>query len=341
MQGKYDSIDGYTHISTVVGKTQAMMNKVRSGELKPLQTSLKKEQEKIGGFYPSDQIVVAGRPGTGKSSRALAMISDFCNWELNPKYKDNLIILFDSYEMVDWKNVLRMISRKGEIEAKALLDYAQKLKEEQFNTLRDIGNQFRDLPIYITNKPRKPSTWEEEKKQIQGKYPGKVIINLFDHTRLGIKEDDKKQEEAMITDFMHRGVYLKNNFDMINIWLSQLNRNIETNINRDKLGTYLPVSSDIFGGDSVYQAADIVMTLHRPGMYGVEEFEGIPTGHIASDPDSNDHLLIESILKNREGWVGNILLQHKLSINKIMDLDYIEQSRQLSTKNDKDDKYNF
>lgn len=232
-----------------------------------------------------------------------------------------------------WKNVLRMISRKGEVEAKALLDYAQKLHEERFKALFDIGNQFRDLPIYITNKPRKPSTWEEEKKQIQGKYPKKKIINLFDHTRLGAKDEANKKEEEMITSFMHKGVYLKNNFDMINIWLSQLNRNIETNISRDKLGTYLPVSSDLFGGDSVYQAADIVTALHRPGMYQVEEWEGIPTGYDPVNPDKNDHLLIECVLKNREGWTGNIALRHNLAINQVMDLNYIEQSKQMETKN--------
>lgn len=334
LDGKYVSIDGYSHISTVVGKAQMMMQKVRSGEIKPLQTSLKKEQEKIGGFYGGEQVVIAGRPGTGKSAKALAMMEDFCNWNLNPTYKDDLLILFDSYEMTDWRNVLRMVSRKGEIEAKALLDYSQKLSEERYKALYDIANQFRGLPIYITNKPLKPSQWEESKKQIQGKHPKKKIINLFDHTRLGVKEDEVRKEEEMITSFMHRGVYLKNNFDMLNFWLSQLNRNIETNISRDRLGTYLPVSSDIFGGDSVYQAADVVMTLHRPGMYGVEDFEGVPTGHRTDDPDSEDHLLIESILKQREGWTGNILLRHNLALNQVFDLEFIGKERQLQNEFD-------
>lgn len=101
IQGKYESIEGYTHISVVVGKAQGMMTKIRSGELKPLFTSIKKENELIGGFYPTDQIVIAGRPGTGKSAKALAMISDFCDFELNPSYRDDILILFDSYEMAD------------------------------------------------------------------------------------------------------------------------------------------------------------------------------------------------------------------------------------------------
>ncbi len=106
---------------------------------------------------------------------------------------------------------------------------------------------------------------------------------------------------------------------MINIWLSQMNRNIETNVSRDKMGSYTPVSSDIFGSDGVFQSADIVIALHRPGIYKIDNFEGIPTGYDENDPDKNDDLLIECVLKQREGWTGNIMMKHNLAHNKIVD----------------------
>lgn len=330
-QEKYASIEGYSHISSVVNKAQNMMDKVRSGELKPLHSSLKKEEEIIGGYYPSDQIVIAARTGTGKSAKMLSDMLDFCNPAINPTYHNNMLILFDSYEMADWRSIFRMVSRKGNVEAKALLDYKKRLTDERYKTLRDLASQFSHLPIYITNRPRKPSKWEEEKKQIQGQHPKKQIINIYDHTRAGLKEDDVKREEENISNLMFRGIYLKNNFEMIMFWISQMNRNIETNVSRDKLGKYLPVSSDIFGSDAVFQCADIVMALHRPGMYGVEEFEGIPTGYDPSNPEKEDHLLIECILKQREGATGNILLRHNLAHNQITDLDIIPKEKQLTT----------
>lgn len=338
---QHASIENYHHISTVVNQATTMMDKVRSGELKPLITSSLKEQEKIGGYYPSDQVVIAGRTGTGKSTKALIDLLDFCNPELNPSYTDNILILFDSYEMVGWRNVLRMVSRKAEVEVKALLDYKQKLDQERFETFKKLAGEFKSLPIYITNKPRTPRQWEEDKKNIQGKFPTKKIINLFDHTRLGLKEDDKREEEN-ISNFMFRGIHLKNNFDMIMIWLSQMNRNIETNINRDKLGTHLPVSSDIFGSDAVFQCADVVMALHRPGMYGLEEFEGIPTGISKSNPDKPDDLLLEVILKQREGWTGTLTLRHNLAINHVEDYYPREgaQTKLISSKSYKDNKLN-
>lgn len=308
----------YVHISQSVNKAQDMMDKVRSGQIKPLHTSSVKETEKIGGYYFSDQVVIAGRTGTGKSAKMFHDMLDFANVDINPTYHDNILILLDSFEMADWRTVLRLTSRLGEVEVKALLDYKQRLTEERYRFLRDIANKFRNLPIYITNRPVTVEKWIENKKQIQGKFPQKRIINIFDHTRLGLKKDEKKEEE-LITGFMIGGVHLKNNFEMMNFFLSQMNRNIETSTSRDKLGTNLPVASDIFGSDAVFQCADVVMALHRPGLYGLEEWEGIPTGKSDMDPDKDDDLLIECILKQREGWTGNILLRHNLAINKIED----------------------
>jgi len=332
---KYESIDqfGYKHISVEVNKAIGMMDKVRNGDLKPLLTKLKKEQDMIGGYYPGDQVVIAGRTGTGKSAKALIDILDFCDKELNPGYADDLMILYDSYEMTGWRNVLRLISREGEIEAKALLDYHKRLQEERFNNLKLVATKFSHLPIYITNKPLTPKQWEENKKQIQGKFPKKRIVNLFDHTRLGLKDDEKKEEE-LISSYMFKGIHLKNNFDMWMFWLSQMNRNIETNAGRDKLGQYLPVSSDIFGSDSVFQCADIVYALHRPGMYGLEEWEGIPTGVDYNDPNKSDDLLLEVVLKQREGWTGVIKLKHNLALNKIWDYPEANQSSLLLPSED-------
>ena len=65
----------------------------------------------------------------------------------------------------------------------------------------------------------------------------------------------------------------------------------------------------------------VVMALHRPGMYGLTEFDGTPTGIVKHNPDKYDDLLIECILKQRDGWTGNLLMRHNLGINKIVDYD--------------------
>ena len=324
-------IEGYRHISGVISEAQQKLVDIRSGKFKPLFSSSKKETDKIGGFYPSDQIVIGARPGTGKTAEIIQKMTDFCDPVLNPFYQDKLMILYDSWEMGAWRNVLRMISREGSVPVKELLDHAKALEEERFNRLILLANKFKNYPIFISTQPLTVTKWLETKKKIQGKYPHKYIVNCFDHTRLILKSEESKEEEKL-TALMWAGVELKNNFNMINIFLSQLNRNIETGVNRDKMGMSTPVASDFFGGDSVYQAADIVIALHRPGVYGLERFEDIPTGIDKSDPDKQDNLLIKCVLKQREGWTGNLFMKHNLAHNKIEDYDIkalIQQNKSL------------
>lgn len=322
-QEKVVHIEGYHHISTVVAKTQTMMDKAHNGELHPLQTSSRKEQDKIGGLFPGDQMVMAARLGVGKTAKLLHDTKDFANIKLNPYYADKLLLLYDSYEMPDWRGVMRLISREAKVDTKTLMDYHKRLSEERFIGLKLIANNLKGLPLYISTRPLTVPKWVESKKQIQGKFPYHTIVNLFDHARLIAKSEESKEEEKL-TGLMVGGMELKNNLAQINIYLSQMNRSIETAVGRDKLGHHLPIMSDLFGGDSIGQCADIVVAYHRPGMYGLEKFEGTPTGIDLNDPDKPDDLFVECILKQREGWTGNLLLKHNLAHNHFEDYNQNE-----------------
>lgn len=94
-------IEGYKHISGVVSTTKQKMLDIREGKIKPLFTSSKKETDKIGGFYPSDQVVIAARPGTGKTAKLIQLMKDLCDPAINPTYVGKLMLLYDSLEMAD------------------------------------------------------------------------------------------------------------------------------------------------------------------------------------------------------------------------------------------------
>lgn len=317
-------IDGYRHISQGVDETKKKIDQYRSGEIKPLLTSSKKERELLRGFFPSSQIVIAARLGVGKSANILSKMADFTDPAINPHYANKLIILYDSWEMNEVNNVLRLISRKANMEVKQMLDFDRQLTEERIQTLKIIADTFRGLPIFINTEPTTVKRWEYQKEQIQGKFPGHTIINIFDHARLVLKETEAKEEE-LISNLMLAGVRLKNRFDQVNFFLSQMNRAIETSVGRGQMGTATPVMSDLFGSDAIGQCADLVMALHRPGMYGLEKFEGIATGIDKSDPSKQDNLMLECIIKNRDGWTGNIAMKHNLAHNKIEDMDLATQ----------------
>lgn len=313
-------IDGYDHISLAVDITNKKLQDIRSGLVKPIYTSSKKETDKIGGYFPTDQITLAARTGTGKSAVVLNMIQDFVNPNINPLYAKNMIVLYDSWEMPMWRNMLRMYSKAGEMPVKQILDYETKMQQDAFNRILTISQQFRGYPIYFRTITQNVKDWAKAKRKIRDENKDKVIVNVVDHTRLISKENEKSEEE-LITNFMFTGMRLKLELDTINIFLTQMNRNIENGSIRSDIGKTLPVSSDIWGADSVYQSSDVVIAYHRPGFYGLTEWEGIPTGIIRGNPDSNDNLMIECVLKQRDGWTGNITRRHNLAINKIEDYD--------------------
>lgn len=309
-------INGFTHISESIQKTEQKIRKIISGELKPIITSSQKINDKVGGFYPSDQIVLAARTGTGKTAYALRDIRDFV--ELNPAYK--IIILYWSWEMPDWRNVLRLYSREQKISVSDIINYKYPLSLEAFDRIRQFGKLMSKFPVYFSNAPLNVEQWMKKVLEVQGQYPGYVIINLVDHTRL-VKRDNEKSEEQLISSFMMAGMELKNKIECINYFLTQMNRNIETNNkSREDAGKTPPMASDIFGSDSVFQCADIVMALHRPGMYGVRMYlDRYPTG--ITDTCFDDNFLANHILKQRDGWTGMLSMKHNLAINHIEDFN--------------------
>jgi replicative DNA helicase len=311
---------GYVHVSHSVKKAEQRINDIRDGKVFPIITSSDKENEELGGYYPGEQITIAGRTGSGKTAFALIKMADMVNWKLNPKWEDKIIILYDSWEMPDWRNVLRFYSRFSATTVAEIINYQKHISDEKMTLIKTIGEKFSKKPIYISQHSKDVNSWFKIKKKIQDKYPGHTLINFVDHTRL-VTKSTEKSEEALLHSLVTTGVKLKNEIECINIFLSQMNRNIETNASsRNDIGKSLPQSSDIFGSDSVYQSSDVVLALHRPGSYGLTEFNGMPTGIIAGDPSSRDNLLIECILKQRDGATGNLILKHDLAINRLQDV---------------------
>ena len=313
-------IEGYRHISVVSEETKNRIDKIRKGELYPILSSSKQENKHIGGLFPGDKVVIAGRTGTGKTAYTLDRMDDWINWTINPRWKDKVIILFDSWEMKDWRLLLRMISKKDQSTVKSLIDSQKRMDDERFKRISMIVDSFKDKPVYINNYSTNVEKWKQAKLAIQNKYPNHQIINIGDHTRL-IMKDTERSEQELINNLMVSSMDIANRTEQIFVWLSQMNRNIESGSDRAKIGLSTPVASDIFGSDSVFQTADLVVALHRPGMYGIEDFNGVSTGFSKDNPDKEDYLMIECILKQRDGRLGNLFMEHQLAYNRVIDLD--------------------
>jgi replicative DNA helicase len=312
-------LDGkYVHISTHMNESNQLARDIAEGRIKPLLTSVKREMDVLRGFLPTDQIIVGGRSGCGKSSRMIAMMDDFCNAELNPYYKDKLIIAYDSWEMTGWRNASKFLGLKAGMTSSEIFNYEQALREEQLQMLESLATTFADKPIYINEMSDSVYDWYNNKKKLAEAFPEHTVVNIVDHTRLQIY-DNHKTEEANITALMKAGMVVKKEFKQINFFLTQLNRSIETSVKREEMGRYLPVGSDIFGSDAAMQNSDMVILLHRPGLYGLQDFhygnQTFSTG-LSGNGDTDDYLMIENVVKNRNGDIAPIIIEHDIKYNR-------------------------
>jgi replicative DNA helicase len=295
------SISGLQHISDVVDEANITIQKYKSGELVPFKTFSEKLNDKITGIYKGDQVVIAGRSGTGKSAFATILIKD-----LAIKYPD-LVFVYWTFEMKAWKNVTRMYSSDMMMPVKDILSANKQLDEDTYSSLVNAGNELKTLNMYFREIPVSYIVWEEQVRRIQSLFPNQTIVNIFDHFRLSRKVDEKTEEEK-ITNLSRAGVRVKNELECINIFLSQLNRKIEDG-DRSDVGTTGVLQSHIFGGDSIVQDSDTILALHRPETYGLTRYKGLDT----------KSLLVTQILKQREGELCEIAMYHNLAINRIYD----------------------
>tara|TARA_R110002051_G_scaffold213560_2_gene278465 strand:+ start:2106 stop:2945 length:840 start_codon:yes stop_codon:yes gene_type:complete len=251
----------------------------------------------LGGLQPGKMYVVAGRPGVGKSAFSNQLIFDTLD---NNKDK-HLIVLYWSFEMPGYQQILRAGAKGSKKEVSELLSVEQKLTDAEYEKYRDEVIKYNDYPMYFNNIPRDMEFIKETNIDITNKYPDKTIINVFDHSRLILSGKD--QELQKLNEVSKGCMWLQAKIGCINILLSQLNRNIEQEY-RAK-AQYQPLLTDLFGGDSIGQDAHVVLMLQRPN-----DLYGITDKYCGHDPIG---LLAIHVEKNRDGLLGMIPYEAEMS----------------------------
>lgn len=169
---------------------------------------------------------------------------------------------------------------------------------EQFKT---STNHFRKYPVYFCSIPQNMNKIKETVQKVNIRYPHHTVINLFDHSRLILGSEDTELQK--LNTISKTCMWLQARTGCINILLSQLNRNIESEFRAKN--QYQPLLTDLFGGDSIGQDAHVVMMLQRPfDLYGITD------KYCGQDPQG---LLACHVEKNRDGVLGMIPYESNLA----------------------------
>jgi len=308
----------YTHIETPTTEILNYIDNRRKGIVRSLRTKWKKfNRQCMGGIEPNTIYTIAGVSGSGKSSFANSMETDL--FDLNSR--EDFIVLSFSLEMLSSKQVGRKLSYKVQKTTTDLysghFDAAKKVTDEDFKTLSEHAEAIKQYPIYYVDRP---GTVDQIRNTIRdfSRQPfakGKWIVIFFDHTLL---TRGKSGESERITLFELQKMFMevKKYGRTSIIQLSQMNREIE---DKERLATpslHYPMRRDIFGGDSVFQAADYVIVLHRPELLGIRAYgqSNLPV----------KDLIYMHFLKVREGEPKILVFKNNLKYNSIEELNINE-----------------
>ena len=251
----------------------------------------------LGGLQRGKMYVIAGRPGVGKSAFSNQLIFDI----LDMNQAKNVIVLYWSFEMPGYQQIMRTVSNKVDKNIADLLSVDNTLDDSCLKNYVDKAEIYSKYPIFFQNVPKDMEYIKKVNVDVFNEYPGTTVINLYDHSRL--ISGDGESELQRLNVVSKTCMWLQSKMGVVNILLSQLNRNIEQE-HRAK-NQYQPMLTDLFGGDSIGQDAHVVMILNRPyDLYGVTDSycEEIPQG-----------LLACHIEKNRDGMLGMIPYEADLS----------------------------
>lgn len=250
------------------------------------------------GFQKSDLIILASRPGMGKTAFALTLAR-------NMAVGFNTPIAFFSLEMSSIQLVTRLISAETQLKSDKLRKGdLQDFEWQQLNTkIRNLE----DAKIFIDDTPAL-SIFELRAKCRRMKAQNDIQMIFVDYLQLMVgQQEHKGNREQEISQISRSLKSLAKELDVPIMALSQLSRAVET-----RAGDKRPILSDLRDSGAIEQDADLVIFIYRPEYYQLnEDDKGNPTAGLANI----------NIAKHRNGALANIELRFIADFAKFAEVD--------------------
>jgi replicative DNA helicase len=175
--------------------------------------------------------------------------------------------------MLNEKQIGRMLSYKmqkttNELYSANLNETNEHLSDNDYNNAIMYAKQIEQYPLYFIDRPGTVDEIEATITFFQETFKDKWLIVILDHTLL-TKSKPGEDERTTLANLQRVFIKAKKIGKTTIIQLSQLNREIESVDRLQNPSMQYPTRRDIFGGESVYQASDWVLILHRPEILGI------------------------------------------------------------------------
>jgi replicative DNA helicase len=204
------------------------------------------------GWHPGQLIIVAARPGMGKTSFML-------NTALSSAVKSQTSIAFFSMEMTKQELAARLLSMEAKVDSNRLKN-ASRLDEQDWRALQRAGGELQNAQLYLDDTPALNILELKSRcRRIQSQHGlGLVVVDYLQLMRgLGSRPGGASSREQEIAEISRGLKALAKELQVPIIAASQLSREVER---REKKK---PQLSDLRESGAIEQDADIVLFIHR------------------------------------------------------------------------------
>ena len=253
------------------------------------------------GWQESDLIIVAARPGMGKTALTLSMAR-------NMAVTHNIPVAFFSLEMASVQLITRLISSETGLSSEKLR--TGKLEKHEWEQLNVKVKALEKAPLFIDDTPSLSIfDLRAKARRLASQYGIRMII--VDYLQLMTAGGSQKggNREQEISTISRNLKALAKELSIPVIALSQLSRAVET-----RGGSKRPLLSDLRESGAIEQDADIVSFIYRPEYYKIDEWDD----EERSPTEGQAEFIIA---KHRNGGLENIRLKFIGNLGKFDNLD--------------------
>jgi replicative DNA helicase len=237
-------------ISQVVSETYDHVSELsqRDEEIFGVPTGLTDLDRLLGGLQKSDLLIIAGRPGSGKTGFLLSIAKNAAQ-----KHRKHVAIF--SLEMSNEQLVQRLIAQETRIDTQRLR--TGKLEEHEWELFTQATEVLGDTHIWLDDTPAiTPLQLRTKCRRLHMEYSLDLVI--VDYLQL-MGSDGRNENRVQEVSFISRSLkVLARELNVPVLAAAQLSRAVEQRTDKK------PILSDLRESGSLEQDADIVMFIHRP-----------------------------------------------------------------------------
>lgn len=290
--GKRQTADDYDVLGNLLGPTIDTLTELQQhgGQQVGVPTGFIDLDELTNGLRGGQMIIIAARPGVGKSTLAM----DFMR-EASIRHGKTSVIF--SLEMSSEEIVMRILSAEAEVKLSDMR--GGKVSTEDWQKLVASFDALEKAPLYIDDSPTLTMMEIRSKARKLSQTHGLDLV-VLDYMQLlssGRKVESRQQE---VSEFSRQLKLLAKELDVPVIAISQLNRGPESRTDKK------PQLADLRESGSLEQDADMVMLLYRPD---------------SQDRDNERAGEADIILaKHRGGPIDTVQVAHQLHYSKFVNM---------------------